>query len=108
MRTKQEKENAMVHLTNVQFLAGAIAVFLVIAIAIGLFRANHKMNKVAFYEFTDAEYDLELLQKGDSGEAADWMADRPGRLGPSLLQESFINDLGSRAHGANWWDNDLN
>ena len=97
----------MPDLTNVQFLAGAIAVLLVIAIAIGLFRANHKMKKVVFYEFTDAEYDLEFLQKGDSCEAADWMADRPGPFGPNRLQDAFISDLGSRARGTNWWYSDL-
>jgi hypothetical protein len=97
----------MLHLTDVHFLAGAVTVLLVIAIAIGLFRANHKMKKVVFYEFSDAEYDLEFLQKGDSCEAADWMADRRGPFGPNRLEDSFISDLGSRARGINWWDSDL-
>jgi hypothetical protein len=69
-------EDSMLHLTQTQFLAFTVALFVAIAIAIALLRATHKTKKVIFHEFSGAEYDLEFLKKGESGKTTEWRADR--------------------------------
>jgi hypothetical protein len=98
----------MFHLTTIQFLNCAIALLLVIAIGAVVFGATHKREKVAFYKFSDAEYDRELLENGKSSESAEWLVDYHTRNESLRRQNTGANDQGTESRSVNQWNGDLN
>jgi hypothetical protein len=105
---QSKKESAMFHLTTIQFLNCAIALLMVIAVAAVVFGATHKREKVAFYKFSDAEYDRELLENGKSSETAEWLVSYHAHNESFRRQHSGANEQGTESRGVNRWDGDLN
>jgi hypothetical protein len=71
----------MLHITNGEFLAGAIAL-LIMVFAVRAILRNRRQNADSFSDFSGPDYNRDLLRQSSWSETEDWLADRYSSFAP--------------------------
>ena len=80
------------HLTNWQFLASCLVLFLIIVFTLARFLLKRRAKTPPFLNYFGSEYDRVLRQLSSMSDGEDWRSDRQSRFTPFRLRDSREND----------------
>jgi hypothetical protein len=75
------------HITNAETIVAAVILFLVLAIAVGIYLKYHKTKTLALRNRFGSEYDRAVLEHGSSRKAEAKLADRETRMDALRIRE---------------------